>query len=104
MKQTVNRRMMTTGVSLLALALVASAATAQGRGRCLKPNGVDDTAELQAALDACAGGSSGCTVRLCDGVFLTEPLRVGHFRGTLRGAGAGDTIIRELYLEIPDLY
>jgi hypothetical protein len=88
-------------VSLAASALLPPPAAAQrwGRPSCLAPNGVDDTAELQSALDKCSGAASGCTVRLCRGVFRTTPLRVGDFRGVLRGDRRGRTVIQAL----PDL-
>lgn len=63
---------------------------------CLAPSGGDDTAALQAALDRCAGARRECSVALCAGVFPTGILRVRGFRGTLRGAGARDTLLRAL--------
>ena len=88
-------------VSLAAVALLATPAEAQGRRgrRCLAPSGGNDTARLQAALDRCSGAEAWCEVRLCRGTFHTEPLRVGDFRGVLRGARRGRTVIQAL----PDL-
>jgi hypothetical protein len=64
--------------------------------RCLAPSGGDDTAALQAALDRCSGARRECSVALCHGVFRTGILRVRDFRGTLRGAGARETVLRAL--------
>lgn len=82
-------------VSLVAAAFLVPPAGAQGR-RCLAPNGTDDTEALQSALDRCSGATGRCTVRLCRGRFNTAPLRVGDFRGTLRGAGRERTVIQAL--------
>ena len=86
------------GVSLLALVLLAAPAEAQGRRgrRCLAPSGGNDTTRLQAALDRCSGAQAWCEVRLCRGTFHTEPLRVGDFRGRLRGSWRGGTVIQAL--------
>jgi hypothetical protein len=76
--------------------MFASPADAHGRRahECLSPNGTDDTEALQSALDRCAGATRGCAVSLCEGVFQTAPVRVGDFRGVLRGAGRERTVIR----------
>ena len=100
MNRTVTKAILSVVVSLLTLVLVSPAQAQRWRGRaCLAPNGVDDTAPLQSALERCSGAGSGCTVRLCRGVFRTEPLRVGDFRGVLRGDRRGRTVIQAL----PDL-
>lgn len=101
MSRNVTKEILSGVVSLLAVVLLASPALAHphhGR-QCLAPNGVDDTIELQSALDRCSGAESWCEVRLCRGVFRTAPLRVGDFRGVLRGARRGRTVIQAL----PDL-
>ena len=67
----------------------ASAATIH-----LSPDGVDDTAQLQAALDSCSGAVTTCRVVLSGGTFRTQLLLVENFRGRLRGQGAGRTVIR----------
>lgn len=98
MSRAATRTILVVVVSLATAALLTSPATAQGWGRraCLAPNGVDDTVELQSALERCSGGSSRCTVRLCRGVFRTSPVRVGDFRGVLLGARRGRTVIQAL--------
>ena len=79
-------------LSVLALAttLLVPPATAEHR-RCVAPNGTDDTAQLQAALESCSGARRGCVVSLCEGVFRIAPVRVGDFRGALEGAGRDKT-------------
>ncbi len=87
---------------LVGVALVAGVAPAlaqSGHRPCLAPSGGDDTASLQEALDRCSGAKRPCVVTLCAGVFDTGILRVRDFRGTLRGRGAGRTVLRAL----PDL-
>jgi hypothetical protein len=81
------------------LATASPAAAAARHHACLAPEGDDDTAALQQALDGCSGAKRPCTVALCEGVFHTGILRVRDFRGTLRGAGAERTTLRAL----PDL-
>lgn len=59
------------------------------------PNGANDTANLQAALDSCRGEKEdGCEVRLAAGIFYTNTLVANNFHGKLRGAGQYDTTIR----------
>lgn len=60
----------------------------------LTPNGVDDTAQLQEALDACAGVAEPCTIDLAAGVFHTDALLAPDFRGEIRGRGMKQTTIR----------
>ncbi len=98
MYRSVSKSILAVVVSVLAVGLAASVAVAHphhGR-RCIAPNGVDDTAELQSALDRCSGAESWCAVTLCRGTFHTEPLRVGDFRGVLRGSRRGRTVIQAL--------
>jgi hypothetical protein len=67
----------------------ASAATLH-----LSPNGVDDTVQLQAALDSCTGAVTACRIVLGSGTFRTQLLLVENFRGRLRGQGVGNTVIQ----------
>jgi len=60
------------------------------------PNGVDDTANIQAALDACVAHGPGCTVQLAAGTYLTRQLVEYHFDGTFRGMGIDITTIQAL--------
>jgi hypothetical protein len=60
------------------------------------PNGSDDTAVLQAALDRCVRHGPGCTVQLAAGRYLTRQLLAYGFRGTLKGRGRHETVIEAL--------
>ena len=51
------------------------------------PNGVDDTANIQAALNACVAYGPGCTVKLAAGKYLTQQVVVYNFQGTFKGMG-----------------
>ena len=60
------------------------------------PNGTDDTATIQAALDQCVGPNAGCTVQLTAGTYLTSQLFAQDFHGTFKGKGMDVTIIQAL--------
>lgn len=60
------------------------------------PNGVDDTANIQAALDACVASGRNCTVRLQAGTYHTSQLVEYNFNGALRGMGMTRTTIEAL--------
>ena len=60
------------------------------------PNGIDDTANIQGALDACAAHGPGCTVQLAAGTYLTKQVVVYNFRGTFKGVGMDHTTIEAL--------
>jgi hypothetical protein len=60
------------------------------------PNGKDDTAKIQAALDACVARGPGCTVQLQAGRYLTQEVVVYNFRGTFKGMGMDITTIEAL--------
>jgi hypothetical protein len=69
------------------------------------PNGTDDTANIQAALNACVARGPGCTVQLREGKYLTKQLVAYNFRGTFKGMGMGRTTIEalpNLTVNIPD--
>lgn len=53
----------------------------------IKPNGTDDTAGIQAALDSCVGAGPGCTVQLAAGTFHVSQIAVTGFHGSLVGTG-----------------
>lgn len=83
------------GVILLVPAIVWA------RGRMVRvppPNGTDDTANIQAALNACVGSSPGCTVQLQAGTYHTTQVIVHNFQGTFKGMGKDKTTIEALYL------
>jgi hypothetical protein len=60
------------------------------------PNGVDDTADIQATLNACVAQGPGCTVQLQAGTYFTKQLVVYNFQGTFKGMGQSRTIIEAL--------
>ena len=60
------------------------------------PNGVDDTANIQGALNACITHGPGCTVQLAAGTYLTRQVVVYNFQGTFKGAGIDSTTIEAL--------
>jgi hypothetical protein len=85
-------------------------ATVWARGHIVNvqpPNGVDDTANIQGALDACVAYGPGCTVQLAAGTYLTKQLVAYNFQGTFKGTGTSSTTIQALYplpVNIPDSY
>jgi len=60
------------------------------------PNGIDDTAAIQTALNQCVAHGPGCTVQLAAGTYLTEQLFTEDFQGTFKGKGMDVTIIQAL--------
>jgi parallel beta-helix repeat protein len=74
-------------------AMGSGAALSAGSTITLAPSGVDDTSNIQAALDAC---EPGCTVQLEAGTFHTAQLVASNFRGVLRGRGRGLTVLEAL--------
>ncbi|HZD86707.1 MAG TPA: hypothetical protein VE088_01715 [Gaiellaceae bacterium] len=75
----------------------ATAASARGAFEAVAPpNGVDDTASLQAGLNSCVGKGPNCVVQLGRGRYLTKQLVTYNFQGTLKGAGTGVTTIEAL--------
>jgi len=60
------------------------------------PNGTDDTAVMQAALNACVAHGPDCTVQLDAGTYLTKQLFAEDFHGTFKGRGMDATVIQAL--------
>jgi hypothetical protein len=60
------------------------------------PNGANDTASIQVALDACVKYGPGCTVQLAAGTYLTKQVVVYDFQGTFKGMGIDRTTIEAL--------
>ena len=60
------------------------------------PNHRDDTAALQAALQACVPGGPSCTVRLRAGTYLARQVYANGFHGTVTGAGEDATVVQAL--------
>jgi len=71
-------------------------ANAWGHTIVVRPNGSDDTADLQAAFNACVSYGPGCTVQLMKGTYYTAQIAVYGFQGSFVGAGKGQTIIQAL--------
>jgi hypothetical protein len=91
---------------LAALTLAATCTWAASHTvNVLPPNGTDDTANIQAALDTCVAHGPGCTVQLAAGKYLTRQLVAYDFQGSFKGMGMGSTTIQALYplpVSIPD--
>ncbi len=60
------------------------------------PNRVDDTANIQGALNTCVKYGPGCTVQLAAGTYLTKQLVAYNFQGTFKGMGTDSTTIEAL--------
>lgn len=106
------RRFLTLLVAgLLAASVAAPAVMAAPPGSNIvqvqPPNGTDDTANIQNALDTCVGKGPNCTVQLQAGTYYTTQLVTYNFRGTFRGAGRSQTTISALPRAVvnwPDMY
>jgi hypothetical protein len=68
--------------------------TREGSTFEVKPGGGDDTAALQCVLDAASAVGRHVTIKLAAGTFVTAPLHAIDFRGTIRGAGKGKTVLQ----------
>lgn len=98
-----SRRVALGVIALVGCGIGSALAGAQGvRPECaehailLSPSGVDDTAQLQAALDECASAPGSCSIRLTAGTFRTSQLVGTRLRGALRGAGMHRTVLEAL--------
>lgn len=60
------------------------------------PNGTDDTANIQGALNKCVTYGPGCTVQLAAGTYRTKQVVVYSFQGTFKGMGMNSTTIEAL--------
>jgi hypothetical protein len=91
-------------ILLLILCTCLTAATAWAGSRIVyvpPPTGTDDTANIQAALDACVEYGKNCTVQLTAGTYLTRQLVEYNFQGTFKGMGKDITVIQALpYLPV----
>jgi hypothetical protein len=80
------------------LLILPSAASAGGSTIWVAPpNGKDDTANIQAALEACVAKGPACTVQLREGKYLTKQLVTYEFQGTFKGMGIDHTTIEALH-------
>ena len=66
----------------------------------VKPNGSDDTANIQCAFDAAVAAGAGSEMRLSTGIFHTAQIVVNDFHGKFTGAGSDKTTVTNL----PNLY
>jgi len=82
-------------ITILVLSSGSMVAFAKSNTYLVKPNGHDDTADIQAAFNAC-GTSPGCTVRLVAGTYYTAQITVYGFQGSFLGMGQGVTVIQAL--------
>ena len=64
------------------------------------PNGTDDTANIQAALNKCAAYGRNCTVQLAAGTYLTRQVLIQNFQGTFKGMGENTTTVQALFLPV----
>ena len=83
-------------IALLCWAFPSVAHADRNRVIRVTPNGSDDTAQLQTALEACSGERRRCTIVLAEGVFHTDVLLVHNFQGRIHGQGRGRTIIQPI--------
>lgn len=90
--------MLTFGIPTAAARGTSSPTTASPANHTIVvlPNGHDDTADIQAAFNACVSYGPGCTVQLVKGTYYTEQIAVYGFEGSFVGAGQGRTVIQGL--------
>jgi Right handed beta helix region len=67
-----------------------------GHTYVVKPNGHDDTKDIQRAFNACVSYGPGCTVALVKGTYHTAQIAVAGFQGNFVGAGQGLTVVQAL--------
>lgn len=60
------------------------------------PNGKDDTANIQDALNACVVEDEGCAIQLQEGKYFTKQIVTYNFHGTFKGMGKDRTTIEAL--------
>src|SRR5579863_10779311 len=89
-------------VALLGLAALLPATAAAG-GHVVyvaPPNGTNDTAAIQSALNTCAAYGKNCTVQLAAGMYQTTQLIIHNFQGTFKGMGENATTVQALFLPV----
>jgi hypothetical protein len=86
------------GFAILPILIMSATVAAGGSTmRVQPPNGTDDTANIQAALDSCVAQGPGCTVQLQAGKYLSRQLVAYNFHGTFKGMGKDRTSIEAIY-------
>lgn len=81
--------------------------TQSGNVISVEPTGLDDTANLQCALDLAIVYGAGAKVQLEEGVFRTGQIVANNFQGEFTGAGMEKTKlynIPNLYVTLEDFY
>jgi hypothetical protein len=88
-------------LTLAALTLITTCAWAGSyKVQVPPPNGTDDTANIQSALDQCIAHGPGCTVQFAAGTYHSKQIVGYNFRGTFKGAGMDHTIIEAMHLPV----
>jgi parallel beta-helix repeat protein len=82
-------------IAILVMSSGSLVAFAKSNTYVVKPNGVDDTADIQNAFNQC-GTSPECTVQLVAGTYFISQITVYGFQGKFVGMGQGMTIIKGL--------
>jgi hypothetical protein len=82
-------------MAILVLSSCSMVAFAKSNTYVVKPNGHDDTSDIQAAFNTC-GSSPGCTVQLVAGTYYIGQIAVFGFQGRFVGMGQGVTSIQAL--------
>jgi hypothetical protein len=88
--------LLTAGLLAASLTAPAAVSAAGNTFTVAAPNGVDDTAAIQAGLDWCATHGPNCTVQLKAGTYRSSLLLEYNFNGTFKGAGESRTTIQAL--------
>jgi len=84
-------------IAILVLSSGSMVAFAKNNTIVVKPTGVDDTANIQAALNSCASPNPPCTVQLVSGTYIiSSQIVVTGFQGRFVGMGQGQTTINAL--------
>ncbi len=72
------------------------ASSGWGHTIVVKPNGHNDTQDIQKALNECATDGPHCTVQLVKGTYYIDQITVYGFQGSFVGWGQGVTVIQAL--------
>ncbi len=85
------------GILGLTMLLPATVSAGDYTVKVLPPNGVDDTDNIQSALNECVAHSPGCTVQLDAGTYFTRQLVTYNFNGNFEGMGKNRTTIEAIH-------
>jgi len=81
---------------LICIVLASTQAVHAASTYVVAPNGHNDTANIQAALNMCTTGPPSCTVQLLKGTYYVAQITVYGFKGSFVGMGQGVTVIQAL--------